>query len=215
VTLYWSILPWLMRPPPSTLAFECSSLPPLHLDHNLDLISCYEVSSMQALLSMHVIAWITILWPLRKTRNYYLPCLHLWYVLQRLLLHHSLRLPNSLKILTLWRLFQPRARRNVPVSKFVFLVIKFCGIHLFMNFQFLTWYLYVKRLEHIEPTSPPPFLLSTGFLSKPQKVLWTTNVCKATSYSICSPPYCRSYILNQVFRSSSPWVDGCWGFWVW
>jgi hypothetical protein len=33
----------------------------LHLDHNLDLISCYEVSSMQALLSMHVVAWIAIL----------------------------------------------------------------------------------------------------------------------------------------------------------
>jgi hypothetical protein len=93
---------------------------------------------MQAFLSVHAITWVAILWPLKRTRSYFLPCLHLWYVLQRFLLHHSLSLPNGLKILTLWRLFQPRSRRDVPVSKFVLVVMEFCGIHLFMNFEFLT-----------------------------------------------------------------------------
>jgi hypothetical protein len=44
--------------------------------------------------------------------------------------------PQVLKILTLWRLFQPRLRRDVLVSKFALLVNEFCGIHLFMNFNF-------------------------------------------------------------------------------
>jgi hypothetical protein len=130
-------------------------------------MSCYVVFSMQALLSMYAIAWVAILWPLRWIKNYFLPCLHLWCTFQRFLLHHSLKLPNGLKILTLWRLFQPRLGRNMPISKFSLLVIEFCGIHLCMNIQFLTWYLYVKEFEYIEPTTPPPFLLSVEFLSKP------------------------------------------------
>jgi hypothetical protein len=127
-----------MRPPLSILASESGLLLfRTQLEHNSDFTSCHVVSSMQVLLSMHVVAWVTILWPLRRTRSYFLPCLHLWCILQRFLLHHILSLPSGLKILMLWRLFQPRLRRDVLVSKFALVVMEFCGIHLFMNFQFL------------------------------------------------------------------------------
>jgi hypothetical protein len=93
---------------------------------------------MHALLSVHVVAWVAILWPLRRTRSYFLPCLHLWYILQWFLLYHSLNLPSGLKILMLMRLFQLRSRRDVLISKFALVVMEFCSIHLFMYFQFLT-----------------------------------------------------------------------------
>jgi hypothetical protein len=144
---------------------EIGLLPPLHLEHNFDFISCHVFFSMQALLSVLAVAWVAILWPLRKTTSYFLPCWLPWYGLQRFHLYQSLSWPTGLKILTVWRLFQPRSRKDVPVSKSTLVVMEFCDIHLCTNFQFLTWYLYVKKLEQIELTSPPPFLLSAGFLS--------------------------------------------------
>ena len=165
-------------------------------------MSC--VFSMQALLSVLVVAWVAIFWSLRTTMRYFQPCLLLWCVLQRFHLHQSLNLPTGLKIITIWRLFQPRSRKDVPISKSTLVVMEFFDIHLNMNFQFLTWCLYVKRLEQIEPTSPSPFLLSAGFLSKPSKVVWAAIVCKAISCSICNPTYYRPCTLNQVFRSLSP-----------
>jgi hypothetical protein len=63
----------------------------------------------------------------------------------------------------------------MPISKFILSVIEFCGIHLLLNFQFLTWYLYVKENEHIESTSPLSLLLRIGFLSKPREVFWTAS----------------------------------------
>jgi hypothetical protein len=217
VTLYWTALPWPVRPVLSILACEIGLLPQLHLEHNFDFTSYHVFFSMQALLSMLAVAWATILWPLRRTTSCFLPCWLPWCDLQRFHLHQSLSLPSGLKILTPWRLFHPQgSSKDVPVSKSTLVVMEFCGIHLYMNFQFLTWYLlHVKRLEQIEPTSPLPLLLSVGFLSKPSEVLQAANVCRATSCSICSPTYYRPCIPNQAFRSSSPWVDGCWGLWVW
>ena len=81
VTFYWTTLPWPMRHVLSILAYEIGLLPPLHLEHNLDFISCYVVSSMQVLLSVLAVAWIAILWPLRRKTSYFLPCLLLWCVL--------------------------------------------------------------------------------------------------------------------------------------
>jgi hypothetical protein len=53
-------------------------------------------------------------------------------------LHQSLSLPTGLKVLTVWRLFQPRSRKDVPVSKSALVVMEFCDILLCTNFQFLT-----------------------------------------------------------------------------
>ena len=175
----------------------------IHLKHNFDSTSCHVLISMQALLSVLSVTWVTILWPLRKTVSCFQSFMLLWSVLQRFYLHQSLSLPTDRKILMVWRLFQPRSRKDVLVSKSALVVMEFFDIHLYMNFQFLTWSLYVKRLEQIEPTSPPPFLLSTGFLSKPSEVVWATSICRATSCSICSPVYYRPCTSNQVFRSSN------------
>jgi hypothetical protein len=159
-------LPWPVRHVLSILACEIGLLPPLHLEHNFEFTSCHVLYSMQALLSVLAVAWVAILWPLRKTMSCFLPYWLPWCDLQRFHLHQSLNLRSGLKILTPWRLFQPRSRKDMPVSKSTLVVMEFCGIHLYMNFQFLTWYLlYVKRLEQIELTSPLPFLLSAGFLS--------------------------------------------------
>jgi hypothetical protein len=172
---------------------------------------------MQALLSVLAVAWVAILWPLRKTTSCFLPCWLPWCDLQRFHLHQSLSLPSDPAVSRSWRHGDCSSQdQEKTVSKSTLVVMEFCGIHLCMNFQFLTWYLlYVKRLEQIEPTSPPPFLLSARFLSKPSEVLRAASVYRATSCSICSPAYCGPCTSNQAFRSSSPWVDGCWGLWVW
>jgi hypothetical protein len=60
-----------VRPLLSILACGSGLLPKLHLDHNLELILYYVVSFMQALLSVLAVAWVTILWPLRRTRSYF------------------------------------------------------------------------------------------------------------------------------------------------
>ena len=134
MTLYWTALPWPIKPSLPILAFKSDLLPKLHLDHNLELISYYVVSFMHALLSLLALAWVTILWSLKRIRSYFLPYLHLWCVFKRFPLYYSLRLSNGFKIPMLWKLFQPRSRKDVLVSKFALLVIEFCGIHWTSNF---------------------------------------------------------------------------------
>ena len=128
-----------MKPILSILACEIGLLPLLHLKYNFNFTSCHVLFFVQALQSVLVVAWIAILWPLRKTTSCFLPCWLPWCNLQWFHLHQSLSLPNGLKILTAWSLFHPRgSKKDVPISKFALVVMEFCSIDLFMNFQFLT-----------------------------------------------------------------------------
>jgi hypothetical protein len=68
-----------MRPLLSVLACESGLLPKFQLDHSLELISYYMVFFMQVLLFVLAIAWVAILWALKRTRSYFLLCLHLWF----------------------------------------------------------------------------------------------------------------------------------------
>jgi hypothetical protein len=152
LTIFPLKYPWAFR----------GSLPKLQLDHNLDLISCYVVFYACHGMGIHIMA-------LGRTRRCFLLCLRLWCVLQWLLLHHSLRLSNSLKILTQWRLFQPRLRRDLLVSKFALLVNEFCGIHLSMNFQFLPWYVLWRSCDKLSPSLHRPFYSVLDFFLSLEK----------------------------------------------